>query len=194
MDWKLFFSTYSLIFLAELPDKTALATLLMAARGRPWPIFAGVAVAFLVQSLIAVSFGTIIGNFPEKWVHLGAGLLFIFFGFLEWRKSLEHEAEESSAEISAQGLQGFWRSAWSAFLVIFVAEWGDLTQLATATLAAREASPITIFFSATLALWSVTLLAIVLGRFAKKFIHQKFLQRFAALVFLGLGLYFLWKR
>ena len=190
MNWHLFLSTYVLIFVAELPDKTAFATLLMAARGRPWPIFLGVALAFVIQSIVAVSFGGLIGQLPERWVHWGAACIFFIFAALEWKKSNAPE-ESVEAGVGNENSQTFWTSALRSFMVIFVAEWGDLTQLATATLAAKTKDLWTIFFSATLALWSVTVVAIFVGRYAQKFMQPKLLQRIAAVAFASVGLYFI---
>jgi putative Ca2+/H+ antiporter (TMEM165/GDT1 family) len=77
IDWKLFLSTLALIFVAELPDKTAFATLLLATRKHPLPIFIGVAMAFVIQSVVAVSFGSALGLLPRQWVSIGAAFLFI---------------------------------------------------------------------------------------------------------------------
>lgn len=191
MDWPLFLSTFALIFLAELPDKTAFATLLLASRGRAVPIFLGVAVAFLVQSALAVALGGAIGHLPERAVHLASAFLFLGFGLLEWRKSLSAEEEEEERAVFSRSMQGFLRTAATSFVVIFLAEWGDLTQLATATLAARTRSPFTIFLSATAALWCVTLLAISVGKLLGRFLHEKHLQKIAAVVFTLIGLWFL---
>ena len=91
MNWKLFTSTFTLIFVAELPDKTAMATLVMATRDKPWPLFIGVALAFVFQSMIAVLFGGIFGLFPEPWVHFAAGLLFLAFAAMVWLREEEEK-------------------------------------------------------------------------------------------------------
>ena len=84
MNWPLFASVFSVIFIAELPDKTALSTLLMATKGRPTAVFLGVALAFLVQCLVAVGFGRLIALLPEAWVHLASGIVFLFFAGQAW--------------------------------------------------------------------------------------------------------------
>ena len=193
MDLKLFFSTFALIFVAELPDKTALATVLMATRGSPWPIFVGVAMAFIVQTIVAVLFGSLIGKLPGIWVHLLAGLLFIVFAVIAWKHSLEDEEDENS-EDSKPAPQGFLKKSWAAFMVIFIAEWGDLTQLATASLSARFNSPFTLFCSAVLALWSVTAIAIWIGHKAKAFINPHVLGKIAAVLFFAVGVVILYRR
>jgi len=192
MNWALFLSTFSLIFVAELPDKTAFATLLMATRGRPLAIFFGVATAFAIQSLIAVCFGSLIGLLPERWVHLAAGLLFIAFAAYSWFHSEEDEAKAEEECPSLSERTKFLKSAWKAFLVIFIAEWGDLTQLATASIAARyHGDGVTIFCAATLALWCVTALAIFIGHKVRHVIHAGFLKAASTFVFALVGAYFI---
>ena len=178
--------------MAELPDKTAFATFLMATRGRAAAIFTGVAAAFLVQSLIAVIGGNLVGLLPEKWVHIAAGLLFIGFAAHTWffhdkeEAGTEHETPRVSARVK------FLSAAWKSFVVIFIAEWGDMTQLATASLAARyHAYPVTVFLSATLALWLVTAIAIVAGKKAGHVIHVDILKKAGTALFFCVGIYFL---
>jgi putative Ca2+/H+ antiporter (TMEM165/GDT1 family) len=135
MNPSLFLSTFSPIFLAELPDKTAFATLLMSSKGRATAVFAGVALAFLVQSAIAVAMGGLIGLLPARWVHLGTGILFIGFALHSY---FFHDKEEKETEEQINpnpGKGSFLKAAAKAFLVIFIAEWGDLTRLATASIA-----------------------------------------------------------
>ena len=196
MQWfnvELFLAVFSFIFLAELPDKTAMATLLMATRSRPFPVFFGVALAFVVQTLFAVIFGGLIGLLNPQWIHLGTGTLFLFFAYQTWRSSGETPRDEATLE-STLSTRGFLATASRAFVVIFIAEWGDLTQIATASFAAHsKAFPMTVFLGALLALWSVTLLAVILGHRLKHLIDVKILCRISALGFLAVGFYFIWE-
>src|SRR4051812_45177947 len=89
MDWKLFIMTFTVVFLAELPDKTAFATLMMATQGRSLPIFVGVAIAFAVQSLVAVVAGGVLSLLPQIWVHLAAAIMFGVFSIIFWRRKEE---------------------------------------------------------------------------------------------------------
>jgi Ca2+/H+ antiporter, TMEM165/GDT1 family len=189
-DSKLFASTFALIFVAELPDKTAFATLLLATRNNPIAIFLGVAAAFVVQSLVAVTFGSFIGALPARWVHLAAGLLFLAFAVSMWLRKGEEDKADTAADQNAR----FSRTVWTSFVVIFLAEWGDLTQLATASLSARYQAPFTIFISATLSLWTVTAIAIWVGRQSQKAIQPAILQKIAAVAFAGVGIYMLISR
>jgi putative Ca2+/H+ antiporter (TMEM165/GDT1 family) len=191
LDWKLFLSTYILIFLAELPDKTAFAILLMASRNRAWPVFLGTSAAFIIQSLVAVVFGRYLTLLPEKWVHLAAGILFLAFAVSVLRRKIEEDKHEAEKLASGADRSGFWKVTLACFWVIFIAEWGDLTQLATASLVAQYSQPILIFVSATLALWSVTVIAVIAGRHAGQLFKPRVLNRIAGAAFTLVGLYFI---
>jgi putative Ca2+/H+ antiporter (TMEM165/GDT1 family) len=184
----LFVSTFTLIFLAELPDKTAIATLLLAARGRAGAVFTGVAAAFAIQSLIAVTCGQVIGLLPTQWVHRGSGLLFLAFAAAYWHRAATAGKDEKP-DTGHASKKSFPKTAWNAFVVIFIAEWGDLTQLATASLVARTREPLTIFLAATAALWAVTGLIVVLGARLKKAVKPRLLGAIAAGAFGLVGLY-----
>lgn len=192
----LFFSTFGLIFVAELPDKTAFATLLMATQGDPWAIFIGVAAAFLVQSGIAVCFGSFFAKLPPQWIHLGAGILFLVFAVMAWRRDLDADHDSAEKEIAVEASSAalaktFWQTASRSFVIIFVAEWGDLTQLASASLTAKYQAPFIIFSASTLALWTASAIAIGVGHNLQKAINTQLLTRVAALAFAGVGTYFI---
>jgi Ca2+/H+ antiporter, TMEM165/GDT1 family len=184
----LFWSVFVVIFLAELPDKTALATVLLASRRRPFAVFLGAAGAFVVQSLVAVAFGGVISLLPARLVRVGAGLLFLAFAWSMWIREVEEEVEE--VDESRVGT-GFARAVMASFAVIFVAEWGDLTQLATAALAAKHGRPLTVFLAATSALWCVSALAVAAGHQLKNRFDPRRLEQAAAIVFALVGFYFL---
>jgi putative Ca2+/H+ antiporter (TMEM165/GDT1 family) len=185
----LFASTFAMIFVAEIPDKTALAALMLATGGRPVAVFAGVAAAFVIQSLVAVLFGSVLGLLPPQVVRIGAGLLFLAFAVAMWRR---HAEPEEGADGAARPAAGWWAVAGKAFVVIFIAEWGDLTQLATAALTAKQGQPLTIFLAATLALWAVSALAVALGHVLKHRIRPVLMQRIAAVVFAVIGVLMLY--
>jgi putative Ca2+/H+ antiporter (TMEM165/GDT1 family) len=116
-------------------------------------------------------------------VHVFAGGLFLVSAVVMWRR------REDAAEEPGEGATnaGFWRSTWLAFVVVFVAEWGDLTQLATAGLAARYHSPFLVFAGATSALWAVAALATVVGHRARGLLDPERTKKVAALLFALLG-------
>lgn len=177
-DWTLFFSTFMLIVLAELPDKTAVAIVILASRHHPIAVFTGVCLAFVIQNIVAVLCGSLLSLLPAYIVHTGSGIVFLIFAFLMWFRRRDNEENKRS---QTQG--DLWKIFWTSFVVIFIAEWGDLTQLAAATLVAKTHKPLTIFISATLALWSTTALGVWIGHHAKKSISPPLLQKIAAVAF-----------
>jgi putative Ca2+/H+ antiporter (TMEM165/GDT1 family) len=180
--WALFASVFGVIFVAELPDKTALAALVLATRHRPLPVWIGAAGALTIQSLVAVAAGQLLSLLPARPVHVVAGVVFVLSAIWMWLRKSEDEDE-----VPREGGKGFWGSAWVVFSVVFIAEWGDLTQLATAALAARYHSPIVVFSASTLALWSVTAVAVFVGNHAGKMLDPNVTKRIAAVLFAAIG-------
>jgi len=172
-------TVFVVIFLIELPDKTALAALLLATRHRPVPVFVGAAAAFLVQSLVAVIAGSIFALLPREPVRIGAGLLFLVMAGLLIRQNLKKAEAEEAAEVERE--EGRHRRPFlTAFTVVLVAEWGDLSQLATAAFQARYREPLIVFTAATLALWAVSAIAVVLGNRLGAWVPERPLQFAAA--------------
>ncbi|TMC29968.1 MAG: TMEM165/GDT1 family protein [Chloroflexi bacterium] len=173
------FTVFAIIFLLELPDKTALATLLLATRHRPLPIFLGSAAAFVIQSAVAVAAGSLLSLLPREPIRIGAGLLFLLMAAVIVRQNLKKEEVKEKGDIEREE-QRHRRPFATAFLLVFVAEWGDLTQLATAALQARYRDAVTVFAAATIALWAVAAIAVVLGNRLGAWIPQRPLQFAAA--------------
>ena len=178
----LFGSVFALIFVAELPDKTSFATLLLATQNKPLPVFIGVAFAFLVQTAVAIFAGDLFGLLPQSIVHRASGALFLVFAFMALSRKSEGEEKQEPIQ------KGFWKTLFSAFFILFIAEWGDLSQLATAVMEARYHEPLILFSAATLALWSVTGVAVVMGNVLKKHLPIELLNRVAAAIMCGVGL------
>jgi len=178
----LFATVFGVVFVAELPDKTALAALVLATRHRPWPVFLGTAGALTVQSVVAVGAGQLVSLLPARTVHVVSGIVFLASAVLMWRRHAD--ADDDAPKDQAAG---FWRATWITFGVVFIAEWGDLTQLATAALAAHYAAPVVVFCGATAALWSVAALAVFVGHRAGKLLPQTLTQRVAAVLFAIVG-------
>ncbi|HEY3818355.1 MAG TPA: TMEM165/GDT1 family protein [Polyangiaceae bacterium] len=174
-------SVYGVVFVAELPDKTALAALVLASRNAPLPVLLGTAVALTVQSVVAVAAGQLVSLLPPGVVHVVAGVAFLVSAVVMWLRKQEADAAE------AEEKTGFWRTAWLVFVVVFIAEWGDLTQIATAALAARYAAPVAVFVGATAALWSVSAIAVFVGNRAGKLLSPRITQRVAAVAFAVVG-------
>jgi len=173
------FTVFTVIFLLELPDKTALAALLLATRHRPLPVFLGAAAAFVIQSAVAVVAGSLLSLLPREPIRIGAGVLFLGMAALLVRRNLrKDEADEARAVKQEEGRHR--QPFITAFTVVFVAEWGDLTQLATAALQARYQQPVVVFVAATLALWAVSAIAVALGNRLGAWIPERPLQFAAA--------------
>lgn len=165
-----FLSAFAIIFIAELPDKTALASLSLATKYRFRDVITGVFLAFFVQTVIAVSAGSLLTLLPAKPIHVAAGVGFLIFAILALRGGKENEgaklAKEEAHLTRTRLVSTF---PWLAsFVVVFLAEWGDLSQIATATLVARTGEPIAVGIGALLGLWSVSAIAIRLGSQATK--------------------------
>jgi putative Ca2+/H+ antiporter (TMEM165/GDT1 family) len=175
------FTVFVVIFLIELPDKTALAALLLATRHRALPVFIGAAAAFLIQSLVAVIAGSIFALLPRQPVRIGAGVLFLAMAALLIRQNLKKAEAQEAAEVEREESRHR-RPFLTAFMVVFVAEWGDLSQLATAAFQARYQEPLIVFTAATLALWLVSAIAVVLGNRLGAWIPERPLQFAAAAV------------
>jgi Ca2+/H+ antiporter, TMEM165/GDT1 family len=186
MDLTVAGTAFGLIFPVELPDKTFIATLVLATRYRAVPVWLGVAGAFLVQCLVAVTAGGLLALLPETVVVSAAAVLFAIGAVVLWRSAVtadEDEAatEESLRERTTRDLRG-WRVAATSFGVLFLAEWGDLSQLLTAGLAARSGDPVSVFAGSWLALVTVAALAIVLGRTLLRLISLGLIRRIGAAV------------
>jgi hypothetical protein len=118
------FTTFGLIFLAELPDKTAYTMLLLAARGRPVQVFLGSCAAFAVQGLVAVALGSLAAKLPPQAIRYLASAMFLGFGL--WLLFSPVEPDEKQAPLSKN------RALAQSFVLVFLAELGDATQLGTA--------------------------------------------------------------
>ena len=183
-------TVFGLIFVGELPDNTAVAGLVLGTRF-PWRwVFAGIAAAFATHVVIAVSAGSLLTLLPHRAVEGVVAVLFALGAVLIWREGLEDEEEEVEAEAdTVPETAGFWKVASIGYVVIFVAEWGDLTQILTANLAAKYHNPISVGIGAVLGLWAVGLLAILGGKTLLKVLPMKWITRVAAVVMVGLAVY-----
>jgi putative Ca2+/H+ antiporter (TMEM165/GDT1 family) len=185
--WVTLFATiFAVVFLVELPDKTALATVVLATRHRPLPVFAGVALAFVIQSLVAVFAGSLIAFLPHELIRIGAGLLFIALaGVVVWRTRRQARAQKAG-QLPREG-RSRERPFVTAFSMILVAEWGDLSQLATLAFQARYNEALLVFTSATLALWAVTALAVGIGNRLGSLLPERPVQYAAAALMVIIG-------
>jgi Ca2+/H+ antiporter, TMEM165/GDT1 family len=155
-------TAFILVLPVELPDKTLFASLVLATRFPPLPVFVGVGTAFGLQVAIAVTAGSLLSLLPEALVSGIVAVLFLVGAIILWRSATSGPEEEELDE--TKQATSFLRVAAISFGVLFAAEWGDLSQLATAGLAARYDEPLSVFIGAWAALLVVSALAVLLGK------------------------------
>jgi putative Ca2+/H+ antiporter (TMEM165/GDT1 family) len=174
-------TAFAVILPAELPDKSMFASLVLGTRYRPLPVFCGVAAAFTVHVAVAVAVGGAFSLLPQRLVLLvaaalfagGAGLLLLGRG---------ESADDDEAPVAAAAARSPLRAALTAFGVVFLGEWGDITQVTTANLAARYADPLSVGVGALLALWTAAALALTVGRGLVRRIPARLLRRLTGVV------------
>lgn len=181
-------TTFGIVFLAELPDKTALASLVLATKYRPLPVFAGAAVGFAVQVAIALAAGQLLALLPHRALEAIVAGLFLIGAVLIYRQGADNddEEEEDALDQTATKGNGTWRALITSFTVITVAEFGDLTQIVTANLAAKY-DWLSVGVGALVALWAVAGLAILGGQALLRVIPLKLIVRAAALIMMALA-------
>jgi Ca2+/H+ antiporter, TMEM165/GDT1 family len=174
-------TAFVLIFPVELPDKTFVATLVLATRYRALMVWLGVVAAFGVQCLVAVTAGRLIAVLPEKPVQFVTAALFLVGAIIlarSARKAQQQEAEqeeEFEAKVGKERRTGL-RAMGASFLVLFAAEWGDLSQLLTAGLVARGGHPVAVFVGSWAALAAVSGLGVALGRVLLRYVSLTVVQ------------------
>jgi Ca2+/H+ antiporter, TMEM165/GDT1 family len=182
---------FPVIFLGELPDKTMFASLVLSTKGRPLMVWAGAAVAFAVHVAIAVSIGVAIFTIlPHRAVDAAVAVIFLAGAGLairEARQERRHQEGHEDKVVDEVG-PGHRRTVLTAFIVIFLAEWGDLTQVLTANLAARLHDPLSVAIGAVLALWAVAALAVLGGRGLLRWVNVYVIRVATAVVLIGLGI------
>ncbi|MEU3374150.1 TMEM165/GDT1 family protein [Streptomyces sp. NPDC006660] len=174
--------TFGVIFLAELPDKTALAGLMLGTRYKASYVFVGVAAAFAVHVVLAIAAGSVLTLLPHRLLQAIVGVL-----FLAGAAMLLFKKGEDDEEVKAPADQSFWKVSGAGFMLILVAEFGDLTQIMTANLAARYDSPLSVGIGAVLGLWAVAGLGIVGGRTLMKHVPLRLITKVAACLMLALA-------
>jgi putative Ca2+/H+ antiporter (TMEM165/GDT1 family) len=189
LSWHLVLLSFVLIFPVELPDKTFVAALVLATRYPPLAVWVGVGVAFGVQCVVAVTAGSLVSLFPHQVIEALSTAMFLIGAIVlvwsapnaaEEEEKTEHEFE-SRAAVRATGL----RAAGASFALIFAAEWGDLSQILTLNLVAKQGHPVSVLIGSWLALLAVSGLAVLAGRVLLRYLRLDLLHYFAAAVCLA---------
>jgi Ca2+/H+ antiporter, TMEM165/GDT1 family len=199
-------AVFGVTFLAELPDKSLFASLLLGTRYRPAAVWAGAAGAYAVHAAVAVAAGQVLVKVvpPRMLDGIVAGLFVAAAAYLAISSVRGTRREAPGRPDPASGRRGsrraggrsrrgggaaWWRVAGLGFAVVFAAEWGDVTQVTTANLAARYHDPAVVFIGATLALWAVAALAVTVGARSLALLPVPWIRRISAAILLALGLY-----
>jgi putative Ca2+/H+ antiporter (TMEM165/GDT1 family) len=168
----------------ELPDKTFVATLVLSTRYPPLPVWLGVVAAFGVQCAVAVGAGHLLSRLPERPVALVAAGLFAVGAVLMLRGASRADAEEKDQERAYEDKVGVgkrgWRAAGASFIVLFTAEWGDLSQLLAAGLVASGKPALAVFIGSWAALAVVSGVAVLLGRWLLRRVRLSIVRYVAA--------------
>lgn len=188
MIWSIALTAFVLVAPIELPDKTMFSTLVLATRFRPIPVFLGVTAGFGAHVVIAVVAGSLVSLLPRQWVASAVTVLFIVGAVLLWRSAGEG-AEEVEGDRTPHKEWPAWHIALTAFGITFVAEWGDLSQLAIAGLAAHYNAPFSVFVGSFAALAFIAALAVFIGSKLVTRLPLKLVRRTAAVLFAGFAVY-----
>ena len=183
-------AVFPIIFLGELPDKTMFASLVMSTRGRPVIVWLGAAAAFTVHVVIATTIGVALFHLlPHRALEALVAVMFLAGAVLALREAVKERREE---ELVDREVASHRRVAVTAFLVIFIAEWGDLTQILTANLAAHYHNALSVGVGALLALWAVAAFAVVSGQSLLRVINIATVRIVTAVVLTGLAVWAAW--
>ena len=188
---------FGTIFVVELPDKTFIAALVLSTRYKPLTVWVGVGLAFFVQTLIAVLAGQVATLLPEELIRTVAMLIFAAGAVLLFRAAPgadaeEKEQEEEYAARATEPRSGL-KAVGTSFLVLFAAEWGDLSQLLTISMIARYGEPVSVFLGAWAALLTVSGLAVLAGKVLLRHVKLSMIHYLGAAVCLVLAVISAWE-
>lgn len=186
-------TVFPIIFIGELPDKTMFASLVLATKGKPVAVWLGAGLAFALHVAFAVTVGMVaVLLLPHRALDVAVAVLFLAGAALSVREFVLGRRKNGEEEVTADPAAGPLRAAAIAFGVVFVAEWGDLTQVLTANLAAHYRSPLSVGVGATLALWAVAAVAVTGGRWLTRVVAADVIRAGTAVVLTALAAYAGW--
>jgi Ca2+/H+ antiporter, TMEM165/GDT1 family len=193
VDSALALTVFGVMVVAELPDKTMIATVVMSSRARSLPVWIGASLAFTLHMALACVAGHYLALLPHKAVEIVVTILFLggaaYLIFVPERKELQRGEEEGERESSGT----FLKMAATAFGIIFIGEFGDLTQILAANFVARYHQAITVFVAGALALIFVSGLAAFSGKALVKVLPFSRIRVGGGILLTGFGAYSLFK-
>jgi putative Ca2+/H+ antiporter (TMEM165/GDT1 family) len=198
MDWNVLLTTFGLVFVAELGDKTQLAVLTQTCKyRRPWAVFAGAGLALTAVTGLGAAAGQflslLVPSHVLRWI---AAAAFVVMGVLVAREAAmdgeepvdgECALDDGGQEQASPEIGRSWRAFAATFGLLFVAELGDKTQLAVLSMASKTVAPWLVFAAGTLALIGVTALAVIGGEGLRRVVPRRVLLWASATVFLVMG-------
>lgn len=190
LDLAVLATVLAVTFVAELPDKSLFASLILGTRYRPLYVWIGVAVAFAAHVALATAAGGLLALAPRGVTEgLSAALFLAGAGWmLHGARADDEEPGPDAARLGAPQLR-WWKVVATSFAVVFIGEWGDITQVTTANFTARYHDPLSVALGAALGLWLVSGLAILLGKKLLERIPVRALRYVGAAVLAGFGCY-----
>ena len=173
------------IFLAELPDKTMFATLMLSTRmRRPLAVWIGVSIGYCTHVTVAVLFGSALSKLPERPIHAVVGFVFYVSGILMFRSSRDKQEKQDEIKVS----RNFFQVVYISTSAILVAEFADLTQLATVGFAVRTGDSLGVAIGAATALCTVSAIAVAAGAWLQRKVKLQLVQRAASVFFIIFGI------
>jgi Ca2+/H+ antiporter, TMEM165/GDT1 family len=189
MNLALALSVFGVILVAELPDKTMIATIIMGSRGSSTAVWVGASVAFAVHMAIAALAGRLVALLPHRAVEAVVTALFLAGAAYLLLVSESEEQEEGAAEAEAERPGAFLKVAATAFAIIFVGEFGDLTQIVAMNFSASSHQPATVFVAATAAMVTVAALGAYGGRLLQRIVPLATIRKVGGVLMAGLGIW-----
>ncbi len=182
-------TAFATVFVAELPDKTMLATIVLSARfHRPLAVWIGAGAALVLQMGIAVAAGRLLGLLPDRVVSAAVAVLFGVGAVVLWRSADAHDQAVVGDDVATTGSgQPWWRVSATVFGIVFLAEWGDLTQLAAASLAS-QGEAVSVFIGAAAAMLTVAAIGVLAGQALLRILPEHLIRRIAAGIFAALAI------
>jgi putative Ca2+/H+ antiporter (TMEM165/GDT1 family) len=184
-----FLGIVALMFVLELPDKTFVATVIMSTRARPSMVVLGASIALTIQMGLAVGAGSLLTLFPVHWKDLIVGVLFLAGAAYLLFVPESVEEEKGRREAALENVATRWKEITTAFVVIFIGEFGDLTQIQAANFEAKLHQPLEVFLASSIALIAVSFLGAYSGRALQRLIPLQRIRLGGGLIYAALGIW-----